>query len=380
MKRTIALFALLALVLGSVAAQEVYPTLTPKNAKSMGLGGTFTAIPTAEFSFFGNPAVFAAKKGSLTLISTDTWAYVKPTQANVDTLMAVMNKEMDALSAIPSLMPGNGIGGGTSIGLGWAGKGLGLGMFLTTDEYADGDDIASSTLISDTQLNAVLGLGVPITLGGLRLSIGGDLRPFYRVRTEQPLADLVAAMDGTEDEILAAIAGIKAGFGLAMDLGATLELGSITLGLSVRDIAPSFPVWVGNAYDLMTSLEGGSLPSTEGSSETAVFYPNVTAGFAWKPRFVPGLFEPAFYAELQDPVSVIKEDASVYQLLHAGAEIKVLSLFTVRGGINEGWLSVGAGIKLLCLDVNAAIFTEELGALPGDNPRSGIALQAALRF
>jgi hypothetical protein len=37
-------------------------------------------------------------------------------------------------------------------------------------------------------------------------------------------------------------------------------------------------------------------------------------------------------------------------------------------------------LKLLFLDIDAAVFTEELGALPGDNPRSGLALQAAIRF
>ena len=71
---------------------------------------------------------------------------------------------------------------------------------------------------------------------------------------------------------------------------------------------------------------------------------------------------------------------SALDLLHAGAEVRLLSFITLRGGINRGWLSAGAGVRLIFIDLNFAVFTEELGALPGDDPRSGVALQAAIRF
>jgi hypothetical protein len=382
MKRLITLLVLLALVGASISAEgAAYPTLTPKNAKSMGMGGVFSSVMTSEFSFFGNPAAFANKKGSLTLISADTWAYVKPTSANIATLMSMAGGEMDAMSALPALMPDNGgFGAGASMGFGYAGRGLGLGVFVTTDEYANGRDLPGAALTSDTEASAVIGLGVPINLGSLRLSVGGDLRPFYRIRSDEiGLADAVAVMDQGDDAILGALT-VNSGFGLAMDLGATLELGSLAFGLSIRDIAPSFPVWSGSGLDLYDYLVEGSLPPTADSADTAIFVPNLTAGLSWKPRFIPGLLQPSFYLELQDPVSVIKDKESVYNLLHAGAELKILSFITLRGGINKGWLSVGAGMKLFFLDLNASVFTEELGALPGDNPRSGIAVQAAVRF
>jgi hypothetical protein len=382
MKRLITLLVLLALIGATISAEgTVYPTLTPKNAKSMGMGGVFSSVMTSEFSFFGNPAAFANKKGSFTLLSADTWAYVKPTSANIDTLMAVASGEMSAMSAIPSLMPDNGgVGGGASVGFGFAGKGLGLGVFITTDEYANGRDLPGAKLTSDTEASAVIGIGVPINLGSLRLSVGGDLRPFYRIRSDEiGLSDAVAVIDQGQDAMLGALV-VNSGFGLAMDLGATLELGSLAFGLSIRDIAPSFPVWSGSGLDLYNYLVKGTLPPTADSADTAVFVPNLTAGFSWKPRFIPGLFQPSLYLEIQDPVSVIKEKESVYNLLHAGAEIKILNFITLRGGINKGWLSVGAGMKLFFVDLNASVFTEELGTLPGDNPRSGIAVQAAIRF
>jgi hypothetical protein len=382
MKRATGIALLLLLYAAGLLA-EVYPALTPKDATSMALGGSFTSIPTAQFSFFGNPAAFAAPKASLTLISTDAWAYIKPTSSNISSFFnAIKNAN---LSAIAALMPSDGgIGGGASVGLGYAGKGLGLGVFATTDEYAAGDSIPGAVLNSDTEVSAVIGLGLPIKFLGTTLSLGGDLRPFYRVRADTPLADILDSItsSGGSGTLLDSLR-VNAGFGLAMDLGASLQLGSFGIGLSVRDIAPSFPIATPTAQELLDSLKSGSLPDTSASTAKAVFVPNVTAGMSWKPRLIPGLIDPAMYLELQDPVSVVQNwegIGSALNLLHAGAELKLLNFITLRGGINRGWLSAGAGLKFLFLDLNAAVFTEELGALPGDEPRSGLAIQAAIRF
>ena len=133
----------------------------------------------------------------------------------------------------------------------------------------------------------------------------------------------------------------------------------------------------------MSAIEtSGSLPETD-PNITAIFVPDVSLGLSWKPRFVPGLIEPSVYCELQNVVYVADNwdgIGSALNLLHAGAEVKLLGFIYARGGINRGYLSMGAGVKLLFIDVNAAVFTEELGTLAGDQPRSGVALQAAIRF
>ena len=190
----------------------------------MGMGGVFSAIPTAEFSFFGNPASFAAKKASYTLVSADVWAYVKPTSDNISTLMNLptLISEKD-YSAIYDLVPSNGgIGAGTSVSASaFAGKGFGIGAFLTTDNWAQGKTVPS-VLDTETELSAVIGLGVPITLGNLRLSVGGDLRPFYRVHGDSiDMATVISYAtdkndDGTSNEStdpLAAVRYLYSGFG-----------------------------------------------------------------------------------------------------------------------------------------------------------------------
>jgi hypothetical protein len=372
-----------------LAAQQEYPSLAPKDAVSMALGGVFTAIPTAEFSFFGNPAAFAASAATLTLLSADTWAYLKPTGPNIASLAADMTSR-NPLSALAGFMPGNGgVGGGASVGIGYAGKGLGLGLFATSDNYAAGVSVPGAVLTSDTEIDVVLGLGMPMKLLGSTLSIGGDLRPFYRALAVDSLADASNSLTsssgagGIQTTVSGSPDAVDAGFGLAMDLGAALQLGSVGIGVSIRDISPTFPVWTGSFKQFADSLETGALPTASGSANTAVLVPNVGAGMSWTPHFIPGVVDPAVYLEIQDVVRVVQNwdgIGSALDLLHAGIEVKVLNFITLRGGIDRGWLSAGAGVRLLFLDLNAAVFTEELGALPGDSPRSGLALQAAIRF
>jgi len=70
----------------------------------------------------------------------------------------------------------------------------------------------------------------------------------------------------------------------------------------------------------------------------------------------------------------------VLNLTHMGAEVQFLRILSLRAGLNRGWVSVGCGLDLLFLDLDAAVFTEELGELPGDLPRSGFSFSAAIRF
>jgi len=383
MKRMLTITIALALVFGSSAlfADDVYPVLTPKNSTSMALGGSFTSIPTAEFSFFGNPAAFAAKKGSMTLLSVDTWAYVKPTTENLEVFNEFLKEGSNKAALAGSLMPtNNGIGAGASLGIGYAGRGLGIGAFAISDNWAAGDSLPGATLETDTQISAVAGLGFPIEIGdSIRLSIGGDIRPFYRIRGSYSLAEFINAMESGSETVSD---NVNAGFGLAVDLGAHLELGSLGIGLAIRDIAPPFAVWTGTFDDLADSLETGGLPKADGTTK-AVFLPSITAGLSWKPKLLPGLIDPALYFELQDPIAVFSNAdgiGTLLNLMHAGAEVKFFKMLSLRAGLNRGWLSAGLGLKLLFVDLNAAVFTEELGPLPGDNPRSGFSLSTAIRF
>ena len=172
---------------------------------------------------------------------------------------------------------------------------------------------------------------------------------------------------------------VDVGFGLAVDLGARIDLGRVfSVGVAVRDISTKQKFAQSTVSEV---LAGGDLPT--GTQVEYPVYPNVTVGASFSP--IPESLKPiidvTLIAEIQDPVKVIQDKSSAWNLFHIGAETELLGGFlALRAGLNKGWISMGVGLDLLALELNLAVFTEELGPRPGDNPRTGISMEVAIRF
>jgi hypothetical protein len=65
------------------------------------------------------------------------------------------------------------------------------------------------------------------------------------------------------------------------------------------------------------------------------------------------------------------------QKIHLGTEIS-LPLIDLRAGINEGYLTYGAGVNLYFLKIDAAYYTEERGTYPGQTPDNRIQIGVSL--
>jgi hypothetical protein len=384
--RTAVLVSILAILLVPAAfpADVAYSSLVPKTAKSMAMGGVFTAVPSPEFSFFGNPAFFDSNKRRYTLPSLDVWSYGLPAKGEIGaygSILGAMGGGNSLSNIFESVSKDEGSGGGASASLSLTGRGVGLGFFMTTDNYIEGSDSVGKTVSADTETTGILGVGFPIQLGSARLSLGGDLRPFYRIRLQDANGG-----DPTLDEILEGSSNslyADSFFGAAVDLGASLGFGAFTVGMSIRDLAPKYPISREKLTKLQAMLSSGTIPDTSSSDDQALFTPNITAGISWAPKLAPDKIDPALYLELQDIVGAVQERGnfgSVLDFLHAGAEVRLFKFLALRGGVNCGRLSAGAGLKLFFLDLNAAVFTEERGTLPGEDSRSGLSLEAAIRF
>ncbi len=381
MKRIgIALFAA-ALVLAPLAGQDIpLSGFAPKDARALGMGGAFTAVSEGFASLYGNPAGFASKKGELTILAPTSWLYVRPTEENIALLRSAATDESAAVDALETLLTDNGLGGGANLGIGYVGKGFGIGAFVTADAYAAGDTLAGAVLETDLQFNAVLGLARTVKIFGLGLTLGGNLRPFYRAVGEIPLSEVVGAMMGTADpgDVFLSKEMIS-GFGLAADLGASLEMGAFKVGLAVRDIAPAFQAFSNTVQGLADS---GFVTSSGTPAGSFTLTPNVVLGAQFHPDLggFSRILDPRLLVEIQDPVAAIRDRASFWNLVHAGAQVEALGFLALRAGVNKGWLSAGVGLDLFFLEIDAAVFTEELGWRPGQNGRSGVALQAAIRL
>lgn len=379
-KRTLIILTALLVVGGAAFAQTTIEGLTPKDARSMGMGGAFRAFSTGYSTFYGNPAGLASKNGSLTIVDAAVWAYVKPTTANIEAVQNVMSGGGGSQVAglVEDLIVDNGLGAGAAIGIGWAGRGFGLGLTMVTDQLLAGSTLLGANMTSETELNGLVGLAFPLRLGPVTFKVGADARVFYRVQAagtgwsardiivpilSDPNADFVDVLGGMP---------IVAGYGIAGDVGGILEFGPLMAGVAYRNLGMGFKM----ANATMGDVLEGDLPMNGTVSYSLT--PELTAGLGFK---LDGWFlAPAIYAEVSDPIEVISDTNKLWANLHAGAELKLLSFITARAGLNQGYLSFGAGLDLLILEIDAAIFTEEVGMSPGDYGRTGVSVQAAFRF
>jgi len=65
------------------------------------------------------------------------------------------------------------------------------------------------------------------------------------------------------------------------------------------------------------------------------------------------------------------------QKLHFGTEFS-LPFIDIRGGINQGYATYGAGINLFFIKLDAAMYTEETGAYPGQTPQNRVEIGLSL--
>jgi hypothetical protein len=388
MKRALILLLTVFLALSWATAQAVTPMhLTAKDARSVAMGDAFTALASGYQSLYGNPASFGVGRGMLTLANASVWGYIRPTTKNINDLTSMDFSNSTGTSAaigtLNNLITQNGLGAGAAAGLGFTGGGLGLGVTMVSEEYARGNSLFGTNFTSATQANAVVGLAITLGTKTVGIKVGGDLRPFLRIEGSFPAITMITAMMGNSStggssnplDVLNNQPALY-GLGLAADLGAIINLGSLSAGLSIRDIAPPFKFYSTN---FGVVINGGNATAND-RGITGQFVPDVTLGLGWTPKFIPGIIDPAVYFEVKDAINVIKNNSSLFNLLHIGGELRLLSFVYLRGGMDQGWLSAGAGINLLILEADVAAFTDELSKYPGNQGRSGIAANLRLHF
>jgi hypothetical protein len=379
-RRLLALIFLTSVLAASLAAQDVIPGLSPKDARSMGMGGGFRVFSTGYQSFFGNPAGYADRR-SITLADVALWAYVDPSPANLRALSEIAQADMpvaDAQVYLGRQVAENDFGAGASLGFGWSGEGLGLGLTMISEALATGDDYGTAKATIRNEASAILGIAFPVELGPFALTLGADVRAFYRLDSTEDwlfstLADAFLNQTGYNTQISGL--DLVGGSGFAVDGGLTLRVGGFSMGLMVRDYGYSLTM---GDTSIGGIVESYYLPF---AGDTV---------YTLEPRYYVGMglslnqtkwLRSSIYIETDDPAAYVKGVqngfSSSFDMLHAGMELSFARVLALRAGFNKGLLSLGLGLDLSLIELDAAIFSEQ----PGDEKiRTGIALQAALRI
>jgi hypothetical protein len=393
MRKSLAIAAFIFTLCTGFSFAETFAEIpfVPLSPEVMGMGGAFVADTRGYNSFFYNPAGFSRDPGSFTLLDASSWIYSRP-----DQLFNLAAQSLAGTSTpgtitdfVADQVTGGGLGIGASLGIGYVGNGLGLGLVIIEDSLLYGQTLFGLAGDFTATVGFIGGLSVPFDVLGFKIHVGGDIRPMIRIHSPLSNENAIAVVNALASggDAFAALDSAKTlyGAGIGLDLGAIAEIGWFTFGLSLRDLGGTQFKYNASTFGTVVSTFSSQFQFPAGSAVTADQYVipmDIAFGIGFHPdmgsfgRFV----DPSLSVDMHDLVGALAGTASVWTLLHAGAELKLISLFTVRAGLDQGYLTLGAGLKLLVLDINFAVFTRELGLHIGDQPNSGATLNLAIRW
>jgi hypothetical protein len=368
------------------AAQYNESPFVPLDPEIMGRGGSFIADAHGYESFFYNPAGFSRGGSTFALTQSSMWVHARPDQFL--NLIVGPKSQSDILTFLNDQVTTGGFGMGASMGIGYIGNGLGLGMVMMADSMMYGPSLLGLTGDLTATVGFIGGLSVPIDVGPYKIHIGGDVRPMIRMHTLLSNADSIAVMTAlsTGGSLFGALspAATVYGVGFALDVGAIAELGWFTIGLSIRDLGGTQFTYNQNTFGNVMNSLGSQVKFPPGTSvsDQYVIPMDVALGFGFHPDLgtVSQYIDPSFSMDLHDLFGFIGGTKSFWTLLHLGTEFRLISLFNLQLGLDTGYLTFGAGIKLLIFEMNFAVFTQELGAHIGDRPSSGASINLGIRL
>ena len=381
------LFFLIVLFTSVAEAQRKPIFMSPRLA---GLGNTFVGIADDENALYTNPAGFGQLYGwNIDLLDLGLHLPEDPlTTYNLyrDVLTSASNSISNNATAEAITQARRLIGTRLDIGLGlqplpivnFATSRFGFAGISQTKMLSRVVDPNNPTiraeLLSDTA--AYLTVGFPVNDA---LAIGASAK--YMVRGAS--YDWVNGRERLELPLLTYLsqAGVTAGYyyahGLSFDFGAMYQMDHPMrpkIGASVRNFRGSL---TGEVTRITARQTGGNLSTTEAFTTSLPLMG--TLGISLKP------FAPLGWDFFKDVL--VAADYDLYhtgvtefgRLFHAGLEWPV-GIFTIRVGLNDGYVTYGLGTNLGIFHSESASFREETGETLGLIPATTTYINGSISF
>ncbi len=384
---------LLALAGGAAFADTIDEIpFAPMNPATLGRGGAEISDAHGWDALFSNPAGFSRDPSAFTLSSTEVWVYSRPDELTnlVGEFAAGTASSSAILNFMSNQVTRGGIGAGGAWSIGYVGGGLGLGAALIVDSVLNGPSLLGVSGDMTATLGFIGGLAIPVEVAGFKVHVGGDVRPMIRVHTlltNSVAVNMLKAL-ATGGSVFSSLGNAPAlyGVGIGLDAGAIAEIGWFNVGLSIRDLGGTQFRYNTTPFRVVESAVTGSLqfPTTGTlvTSDQYVIPMDIGIGVSFHPDFgtFNNILDPTASLEMRNVVGALTGPESAWTLLHFGIDTKIVSFFSLRMGLNQGYLTAGAGVRFLVFDLNFAVFTRELGLHVGDMPLSGMTLDSSIRW
>ena len=393
MKKIITFTLILFTVTGLAFAKERFysPAFSWTSPEVKAQGGSFIANGSGYNSLLVNPASFEKtrekekkdgeikRKGELTILSMgggfsgDMFQFMEDVRSSEKSLTQVI---LDQVTS-------SGMGASVQFGAGYVGKRIGIGFMSVTEMNApQAETTLGLTADIMSTSGMVFGYAHPFELGQFKLVVGGDVRPMYRVVIDDiDIESLTSSLGGSGGDISFSSVDAMGGFGVGFDLGADFYWRDLIASVTMRDI--------GNTRYFFKPLNTVFGMEFSGNDIDDVYVTPWTLNFgvAYNPTLgkVNRFLDPTVHASWSQPL--VREDAingysakSFWTRLDMGAEVVLLSSVALRAGFQGGYFTAGFGLDLFFLELNGALYSEELGTHAGDKQYMGGSLEMAIRF
>lgn len=393
MKKILLFTLIMILAVGMGFASEVF---RPTSARIEAMGGAGIATAAGADALFMNPAnlgsgTFSVNLPSISLTLFNPKAIIDsgiieeiqaggPDPALV--AASVATKYLDIVKA------GKGDILTTDIAASFTGGGLGFGVQLQEQLHTTSSDgsFGADKVIAEFNLAGTVGLGFRLDLipGVMSLDAGASARFTYRAYTNEVGLSSAINLAQSGDDIGYALMRdtmLAAGWGIPIDAGVNVNL---PFGLRASAVARNLNgvftmqdyselgAWVNEMAELAESepVYADSDPQATVTPFTYEIPWTLDVGIGWTPNLgaLSSLLRPSLAIDLVDFLGYLDNTDDLWSRLNVGAEVRVLNLVDVRAGLNKGYKSVGVGLDLLLVHIDASYYWREYGVEIGDKP------------
>lgn len=263
--------------------------------------------------------------------------------------------------------------------------------------YKTGADMMSTNLIAQVTTAATAGLGFRIGIVPEKISIDLGLtaqavyKAYYEAQSASSITDMMAEDDPDIEGTFIGSTPLIAGYALPISAGINVNFPvGLTLSVAAKNFNGNYKMTTYQSInDWSVEVLGNEIgedtsTDSEFTSEEFEIVSDwrLDAGLTWVPD-IGSLVRPVLAVDVVDITSMggLQGDdlkRAFFEQTRLGASVRLLSILDVRGGISQGYKSIGAGLDLLIFHIDAAYSIQEYGASIGDKPIDALSLRFSL--
>lgn len=353
----------------------------PFNAPALGMGNSWMTDTTSVLATAYNPSLLGMPFQNPFRITTglmlngDAFRMMGQTGSDIKKysktgIASAPDDLISRLQAFRALYAGG-------LDISYRGEGFGITLYASGKGDVDfrGATTPEGSVAFDQDTGIVIGFGIPVVTskkGDFAVFTGINLRYVNRVRFREnnlsfeESGAIVDPFDMHTDFLM--------GQAISSDMAATIVAGKLTVSLAWRNWFGMGFSW--KKYDSQWNVIDDNVEDSHVSQSLDV-------GLQWRFRTIFGLSADLFSGTILslDIRGFLVEENSFFKMLHAGFRTTLMHFLTIKFGFNRGYPTFGLSALISgIVNIEYALFSEEMGIMPGQEPATSQVFSLSVQF